>query len=142
MSVSSQQVITDLQRARTEQVNKESAARLAKQNADKAVADAEASQQTAVSALTQAQQTFGAQQAELDRLTAERAAAQAKLDAARNWSAPAGRPAGCPARRGAERETPAANWDRAPGARRPGHRQLGHRMGSHAARDPERVRQR
>ena len=34
-------------------------------------------------ALTQAQQTFGAQQAELDRLTAERAAAQAKLDQAR-----------------------------------------------------------
>src|SRR4051812_1486977 len=36
LSVSSQQVITNLQRARTEQVNKESAARLAKQNADKA----------------------------------------------------------------------------------------------------------
>ena len=34
LSVSSQQVITNLQRARTEQVNKESAARLAKQNAD------------------------------------------------------------------------------------------------------------
>ena len=98
LSVSSQQVITNLQRARTEQVNKESAARLAKQNADKAVADAEASQQTAVSALTQAQQTFGTQQAELDRLTAERAAAQAKLDAARNWSAPAGgQPAAQPA---------------------------------------------
>ncbi len=38
LSVSAQQVIDDLQRARTEQVNKESAARLAKQNADKAVA--------------------------------------------------------------------------------------------------------
>jgi peptidoglycan DL-endopeptidase RipA len=116
LSVSSQQVITNLQRARTEQVNKESAARLAKQNADKAVADAEASQQTAVSALTQAQQTFGAQQAELDRLTSERAAAQAKLDEARNWSAPAaGRPAGQPA--AAPSGDAAANWDRAPGAR-------------------------
>src|SRR5882762_154882 len=116
LSVSSQQVITDLQRARTEQVNKESAARLAKQNADKAVADAEASQQTAVSALTQAQQTFGAQQAELDRLTSERAAAQAKLDEARNWSAPAtGRPAAQPA--AAPSGDAAANWDRAPGAR-------------------------
>ncbi len=81
LAVSTQQVISDLQRARTEQVNKESAARLAKQNADQAVIDAEASQQTAVSALTDAQQTFGAQQAELDKLTAERAAAQAKLDA-------------------------------------------------------------
>jgi cell wall-associated NlpC family hydrolase len=116
LSVSSQQVITNLQRARTEQVNKESAARLAKQNADKAVADAEASQQTAVSALTQAQQTFGAQQAELDRLTSERAAAQAKLDEARNWSAPAaGRPAAQPA--AAPSGDAAANWDRAPGAR-------------------------
>jgi cell wall-associated NlpC family hydrolase len=116
LSVSSQQVITNLQRARTEQVNKESASRLAKQNADKAVADAEASQQTAVSALTQAHQTFGAQQAELDRLTSERAAAQAKLDEARNWSAPAaGRPAAQPA--AAPSGDAAANWDRAPGAR-------------------------
>ena len=57
LSVSSQQVITNLQRARTEQVNKESAARLAKEKADQAVIDAETSQQTAVSALTQAQQT-------------------------------------------------------------------------------------
>jgi cell wall-associated NlpC family hydrolase len=116
LSVSSQQVITNLQRARTEQVNKESAARLAKQNADKAVADAEASQQTAVSALTQAQQTFGAQQADLDRLMSERAAAQAKLDEARNWSAPAaGQPAARPV--AAAAGDPAANWDRAPGAR-------------------------
>ncbi len=37
LSVSAQQVVTNLQRARTEQVNKESAARLAKQNADQAV---------------------------------------------------------------------------------------------------------
>jgi peptidoglycan DL-endopeptidase RipA len=118
LSVSSQQVITDLQRARTEQVNKESAARLAKQNADSAVADAEASQQTAVSALKQAQQTFSAQQAELDRLTSERAAAQAKLDEVRNWSAPvAGQPAAQPA---AARSGDAANWDRAPAARNPG----------------------
>ncbi|HZN83448.1 MAG TPA: peptidase M23, partial [Mycobacterium sp.] len=116
LSANSQQVIINLQRARTEQVNKESAARLAKQNADKAVADAEASQQTAVSALTQVQQTFGAQQAELDKLTAERAAAQAKLDEARNWSAPApGQPAAQPA--AARVSDPNANWDRAPGAR-------------------------
>jgi peptidoglycan DL-endopeptidase RipA len=116
LSMSSQQVITNLQRARTEQVNKESAARLAKQNADKAVADAEASQQSAVSALTSAQQTFKDQQAQLDQLTAERAAAQAKLDNARNWSASAGgQPAAQPA---AARVGDAnANWDRAPGAR-------------------------
>ncbi|PXX09875.1 NlpC/P60 family peptidoglycan endopeptidase RipA [Mycolicibacterium moriokaense] len=118
LSVTSQQVITDLQRARTEQVNKESAARLAKQNADGAVADAEASQQTAVSALTQAQQTFSAQQGELDRLTSERAAAQSKLDEVRNWSAPvAGQPAAQPA--AVRSGDAAANWDRAPGASNP-----------------------
>ena len=72
LATSAQQAIAGLQRARTEQVNKESAARLAKQNADKAAADALASQDAAVSALTSAQQTFGSQQAELDRLTAER----------------------------------------------------------------------
>jgi cell wall-associated NlpC family hydrolase len=115
LSVSSQQVITNLQRARTEQVNKESAARLAKQNADSAVADAEASQQAAVAALTQAQQTFGSQQTELNRLTSERAAAQAKLNEARNWSAPVtGQPAAQPA--AAPSGDATANWDRAPGA--------------------------
>jgi peptidoglycan DL-endopeptidase RipA len=112
LSVSSQQVITNLQRARTEQVNKESAARLAKQNADKALAEAETSQQNAVSALTNAQQTFKTQQAQLDQLTSERAAAQAKLDAGLNWSAPAGeQPAAAPV------ADASANWDRAPAAR-------------------------
>ena len=119
LAVSTQQVISDLQRARTEHVNKESAARLAKQNADQAVIDAEASQQTAVSALTDAQQTFSAQQAELDKLTAERAAAQAKLEQAKAWSAPAtAQPAALPA----AASTPAAaggDWDRAPGAQAP-----------------------
>ena len=118
LAVSTQQVISDLQRARTEQVNKESAARLAKQNADQAVIDAEASQQTAVSALTDAQQTFSAQQAELDKLTAERAAAQAKLDAAKAWSAPAtaNLPLGPPRRRRPQR--PAGNGIAPPPRRR------------------------
>ncbi|TLH49876.1 peptidase M23, partial [Mycolicibacterium neoaurum] len=89
LAANSQQVMGDLQKARTEQVNRESAARLAKQNADKAAADAQSSQDAAVASLTQAQQTFGSQQEELDRLTAERAAAQAKLDAARPLAAPA-----------------------------------------------------
>jgi cell wall-associated NlpC family hydrolase len=121
LSVSSQQVITDLQRARTEQVNRESAARLAKQKADQAVVDAQSSQESAVAALTQSQQTFGSQQAELDRLTAERSAAQAKLEQARlQWSAPAGNgaprvaPAAPPAA-----ANPSANWDRDPAAAAP-----------------------
>jgi cell wall-associated NlpC family hydrolase len=113
LSVNAQQVITDLQRARTEQVNKESAARLAKQNADTAVGDAENSQQTAVSALTNAQQTFKTQQAQLEQLTSERVAARANLDAARNWSAPAGEQrAAAPA--AAPVADASANWDRAP----------------------------
>ncbi|OBC13519.1 peptidase M23 [Mycobacterium sp. 852013-50091_SCH5140682] len=111
LAVSSDQVMADLQRARTEQVNRESTARLAKQKADQAARDAQASQDSAVSALKDAQQTFGTQRDQLQQLTAQRAAAQAKLDQARPMSGPAG-------------NTPAAtlpqanpgNWDRAPGA--------------------------
>lgn len=84
---SSQQVMAKLQRARTEQVNRESAARLAKEKADQAARDAESSQDNAVAALKQAQQTFNAQQGELERLAAERAAAQAELDSVRKVSA-------------------------------------------------------
>lgn len=111
LALSSQHVIADLQRARTEQVNRDSAARLAKQNADKAVADAEASQQTAVSSLTNAQETFRAQQVELDKLTAERAAAQTKLAEARAQSAPAATPPAQPAAAAAPGNP---DWDRAP----------------------------
>ncbi|MGE2728251.1 NlpC/P60 family peptidoglycan endopeptidase RipA [Mycolicibacterium vaccae] len=93
LSISSQKVMSDLLKARTEQVNKESAARLAKQEADEAVKAAENSQQAAVDALTQAQQTFQAQQAELDKLSAERAEAQAKLRAAQSLAAPSRPPA-------------------------------------------------
>ena len=89
LNVSAQQAITDLQRARTERVNEESAARQAKQKADQAVLDAQSSQDAAVASLGQAQQTFKDQQSQLDQLTAERSAAQARLAAAREWSAPA-----------------------------------------------------
>jgi peptidoglycan DL-endopeptidase RipA len=92
LAASSQQVMDNLQRARTEQLNKDSSARLAKQKADKAVADAQSSQNTAVAALTSAQHKFGEQQQEVTRLGDERHAAQARLDAARNWSASAGGP--------------------------------------------------
>ncbi|KGI68121.1 NlpC/P60 family peptidoglycan endopeptidase RipA [Mycolicibacterium rufum] len=94
LSLSSQKVMTDLSRARTEQVNRESAARLAKQQADDAVKAAETSQQSAVEALTNAQQTFKDQQSELDRLTAERAQAQTKLQQAQALSAPSAPSAG------------------------------------------------
>jgi peptidoglycan DL-endopeptidase RipA len=118
LSISSARVMQGLQRARTEQVNKESAARLAKQKADQAAADAEASQKTAVAALTEAQRNFGSQQAELDRLSVERTAAQARLAELRRSSAPAA-PAAPSAAPQAAASGPASNWDRAPGAPAP-----------------------
>lgn len=121
LNVSTQQAIDDLQRARTEQVNKESSARLAKQKADQSVTDAQASQDAAVASLVQAQQTFKDQQGQLDQLTAERSAAEAKLAAAREWSAPAQPVAGqaAPAATAAA-AVPSTNWDRDPAAAAPG----------------------
>jgi peptidoglycan DL-endopeptidase RipA len=92
LATSSQQVMDNLQRTRTEQLNKESTARLVKQKADKAVGDAQASQNAAVVALVDAHRKFGEQQQEITRLADERNAAQSRLDAARNWSASAGGP--------------------------------------------------
>ncbi len=117
LAVSSDKVIADLQRARTEQVNRESAARLAKQKADQATVDAQTSQDTAVTALQQAQQTFASQQGELDRLTAERASAQTQLAQVHKASAstpPA--PAPAPAAPAQAPQAAAGNWDRDPGA--------------------------
>ena len=115
LAASSQQVMSDLQRARTEQVNKESAARLAKQKADQATVEAQSSQDAAVSALTSAQQTFADQQSQLAQLTAQRSAAQAKLAEARTWSAPTtgqSKPA-------APLANPSPNWDRVTGPAAP-----------------------
>lgn len=112
LAASTDKVITDLQRARTEQVNRESAARLAKQNADQATVNAQTSQDSAVAALQQAQQTFSAQQGELQRLTAERATAAAQLAQVHKASAPI---AAAPAQ-GAAPQVAAGDWDRAPGA--------------------------
>jgi cell wall-associated NlpC family hydrolase len=116
LALGAQRVIANLQKARTEQVNKESVARLAKQKADQAAVDAQASQDAAVRALKAAQQNFGAQQVELDRLTAERSAAQARLDEARKWSAPASGPAAPRPAAPRPAANPSADWDRAPGA--------------------------
>lgn len=94
LSASSQTVMAKLQRARTEQVNRESAARLAKQKADKAAADAKGSQDAAVAALTDSRRKFDEQRQQITRLAAERDEAQAKLEAAqREWSAGRGGPA-------------------------------------------------
>jgi peptidoglycan DL-endopeptidase RipA len=111
LAISAKQTLANLQRARTEQVNRESAARAAQQKADQAAADAQRSQDEAVAALTDVQRQFGDQKAAVDRFAAERDAAKTRLDAARaTWSAPAAGPA--PA---AQAPTPGDRWS-APGA--------------------------
>jgi cell wall-associated NlpC family hydrolase len=109
LSVGFQQALTDLRRARTELTNKESAARAAQQQADQAAAQAQRTQDDAVAALTQAQANFGGQQAEVDRLVAERDAVQARLDAARAVGHSTTTPPPQPTV-----PTPADQWDRAP----------------------------
>jgi peptidoglycan hydrolase CwlO-like protein len=132
LSTSAQQVVANLQKARTEQVNEESAARLAKEKADQATVDAQSSQDAAVSALKSAQQTFADQQGQLNELTAERTAAQAKLARARAWSAPATGQAKPVDKLGPCAGNPFTRCG-----------QLGpESVGSDAARDPERLRQR
>ncbi len=111
LAISARQTLTDLQRARIEQVNKQSAARAAAQKADQATADAQHSQDEAVAALTDAQRQFGQQKTDLDRLVAERDAAKARLDAARaQWSTSA-----APIPAASAPNTPADRWD-TPGA--------------------------
>jgi cell wall-associated NlpC family hydrolase len=75
------QTVSRLQQSRTDQTNNESAARLARQEADDAAAAAQHSQADAVAALTAAQQDFGAQQSQVASLTATRDAARARLGA-------------------------------------------------------------
>jgi cell wall-associated NlpC family hydrolase len=92
LTTSSDAVMANLQRARTEQVNKESAARLAKQKADKAATDAKGSEDAAVAALTDSKRKFDEQREQVTRLGAERDQAQSKLEVAqaaagRQWSA-------------------------------------------------------
>jgi cell wall-associated NlpC family hydrolase len=106
LALSAKQTLADLQRARTEQVNRELAAKAAQERADQAAADAQRSQDDAVAALTDAQRQFGDQRTELNRLVAERNAAKARLDAARaTWSTSAAQvpPPGAPG--------PADRWD-------------------------------
>ena len=142
LAASSRQVMDNLQRARTEQVNKESASRLAKQKSDKALADAQSSQNTAVAALTDIHRKFGEQQQEINRLADERNAAQARLDAARNWSASAGVP-GPGAGQPQHQRPPVTGGIRRRRARPADPRATaanGRRLGSHAATGAQRQR--
>ena len=129
LAMSSEQAMVGLRRARTVAVNKDSAARMAKQKADQAVKDAQISQDAAVAALTRAQEVFREQQAEIDRVAAARTVAQRKLESARGAAPAASAPAAAgPAVAGravesapieqaaaAANPSPADNWDRASG---------------------------
>lgn len=120
INIASKQVMTDLKRTRAEQVNRESTARLAKQKADEAAANAQTSQDEAVKALTGAQQTFGRQQQEIDRLAAERDAAKARLDEARAaMAAPAPVASAVAAGSTATAARTDGDWDRTPGGAAP-----------------------
>jgi cell wall-associated NlpC family hydrolase len=117
LALSSQKVMSDLQRARTEQLNQESLARAAKQKADEAAGTAQTSQDSAVAALAAAQQTFSDQQAEIQRLGAERDAAQIRLAQARAAVSPAPaavRPQASSTGAVTKAAAPSADWDRAP----------------------------
>jgi cell wall-associated NlpC family hydrolase len=103
LSLSFQQALADLQRARTALSNKESASRAAQQKADQAAADAQRAQDAAVAALTEAKRTFADQQGELDGLVAARDAAQSRLEAAQDrWD---------PAASGAPPRAATGQWD-------------------------------
>ncbi len=121
LSIGSRQVMANLQKARTEQVNRESAARLAKKKADQATADAQNSMDAAVDSLKSARQTFAEQQSQITELAAERDEARARLVAARRPAAPL-RPAATPPvppgqtapQAATPAEQPSGNWDRGP----------------------------
>jgi len=122
LAISAKQTLDNLLRARTEQVNRDSAARAAQQRADQAAADAQRSQDEAVTALTDVQRQFGDQKAQVDRLAAERDAAKARLEAARaQWSTSAATvppAAAAPPAAAPNPGAPADRWDR-PGANAP-----------------------
>lgn len=100
MELSSQAVMDNLRRARTEQANKQSQARAAKEQADKAADAAQQQQDDLVAAMGDVQKKLEAQRVSAADLTAKKASAQARLTAvggpafaARTTSGPAVDPA-------------------------------------------------
>ena len=121
--ISAGNVMSDLKRAQTEEVNRESIARLAKKKADQATLDAQASQDSAVAELKAAQQTFADQQVQIDQLAAQRDQAKTKLAAARQAAAPASATAPAGPKVSASGPSgpapagqPPVDWDRKPGS--------------------------
>ncbi|WP_396928200.1 NlpC/P60 family peptidoglycan endopeptidase RipA [Mycolicibacterium sp.] len=105
LSRSFQQTMADLQRARLEAVNQESAARAAQRDAERAADDARRAQDRAVAALAEAKTTFAAQQNEVTHVVQQRNSAQAELTSLRAVS---GTPSST-----TDRQAVADQWDRA-----------------------------
>ncbi|MGH3726940.1 MAG: NlpC/P60 family protein [Mycobacterium sp.] len=80
---SSETVMNNLRRARTEQVNKESQARAIQERADQAAADAQKQQDDLVSAMKDVQTKLEAQRGAASDLAAKKKSAEAQLSAAR-----------------------------------------------------------
>lgn len=83
LSQSFEQTMAELQRARTDAVNQESAARAAQHEAERTAVDARRTQDAAVAALTEAKTTFAAQRDEVTHAVQQRNSAQAELTAVR-----------------------------------------------------------
>ncbi|WP_078288237.1 NlpC/P60 family protein [Mycobacterium sp. D16R24] len=83
VEASSQTVMDNLRRARTEQVNKESQARAIQEKADQAAADAQKQQDDLVSAMKDVQKKLEAQRGTASELAAKKKSAEAQLAAAR-----------------------------------------------------------
>ncbi|MCL2536033.1 MAG: NlpC/P60 family protein, partial [Nocardiaceae bacterium] len=84
LSASQKSVLDNLQRARTEQANKDSAAREAKQRADAAAGAAESKKAEAEQAIASARAALQEQASRKAEIEASRNSAQAQLDAARD----------------------------------------------------------
>ncbi|WP_415974823.1 NlpC/P60 family protein [Rhodococcus sp. 077-4] len=84
LSNSQNAVLDGLQRARTEQANRDSAARESKQQADDAASEAEAKKAEAEQAIAEAQAALQAEADQKAAIESQRDAAQSELDAARS----------------------------------------------------------
>lgn len=84
LSSSQNAVLDGLQRARTEQANKDSAARESKQQADAAASDAESKKAAAEDAIATARAALAAQAEQKTAIEAQRDSAQSQLDSARS----------------------------------------------------------
>jgi peptidoglycan DL-endopeptidase RipA len=108
LNLSFAQSLAALRGARTEQANRESAARAVEKRADDAVVAAQRAQDTAVAELTDARKDFDNEQGRVDQIVAQRDAARARLNDAQkalSGEIPATAASG---------RSQSADWDRAP----------------------------